>query len=83
MKKRVLKYEELFNKINCILTKLEKDYEEFNSIQNDIDELNKYYGSKSWYKDIEEYDGSYNAGVLSEDGIWNLLERIKDLNINK
>ena len=79
MKKRVLKYEELFNKIEKVVSNLERNLEEFNSIQNDIDKLNKYYGSKSWYKDIEEYDGSYNAGVLSEDGIWNLLERISDL----
>ena len=79
MKKRVLKYEELFNKIEKVVSNLERNLEEYNSIKRDIDKLNKYYGSKNWYKDIEEYDGSYNAGVLSEDGIWNLLERISDL----
>lgn len=79
MKKRVLKYEELFNKIEKVVSNLERNLEEYNSIKRDIDKLNKYYGSKNWYKDIEEYDGSYNAGVLSEDGIWNLLERINDL----
>ena len=79
MKKRVLKYEELFNKIEKVVSNLERNLEEYNSIKRDIDKLNKYYGSKNWYKDIEEYDGSYNAGVLSEDGIWHLLERISDL----
>ena len=79
MKKRVLKYEELFNKIEKVVSNLERNLEEYNSIKRDIDKLNKYYGIKNWYKDIEEYDGSYNAGVLSEDGIWNLLERISDL----
>ena len=79
MKKRVVKYERLFNDIESVVSKLEKSIDDFNSIESDIDKLNKYYGSKEWYKDIEEYDGSYNAGVLSEDGIWNLLERINEL----
>ena len=83
MKKRVIKYEELFTNIEKVVSSLEESIEKYNDIKKDIDALDKYYGSKNWYKDIEEYDGTYNAGVLSEDGIWNLLERIKDLNINK
>ena len=79
MKKRVIKYELLFNNIERVISSLEKSIDEFKSIEADIKKLDKYYGSKNWYKDIKEYGGTYNAGVLSEDGIWNLLERINYL----
>ena len=56
---------------------------EFESMDGTIHYLGEYYGSNEWYTDIKNFDngiyGNINAGVLSEDGIWNTLEEYKEL----
>lgn len=54
----------------------------FKSNINNIDYVNKYYGSKDWFKDKEKHDNGsivIKAGVLSEDAVWNMNEDINDL----
>ena len=50
---------------------------------NEMSYTYKADGSNEWYLDIKNYDngiyGNINAGVLSEDGIWNTLEEYKEL----
>ena len=58
-----------------------KDYEDF---QTEIKRLETYYTSQQWKDDfeIDEKGGfpeNLKRGVLSEDGIYNLLERNKEL----
>ena len=58
--------------------------EEFRYAQDVIKKLSDYYGSKQWRKDLEaEEQGLFpedlKRGVLSEDGIYNLLERNKEI----
>ena len=72
----------LDNALECV-KKLEESLELFKSNQKDIKKLNRYYGSKSWFKDKEAYEkkeiDQIKAGVLSEDAVWNLDESIGNL----
>ena len=53
------------------------------AIKEDVAELSKYYGSELWKQDFAA-DGAGNLpldlkrGVLSEDGIWNLLSDYRE-----
>lgn len=51
-----------------------------------IDALGKYYGSEEWRKDFADDEAGLlptelKRGVLSEDGIWNVLSDSRELNI--
>jgi hypothetical protein len=56
----------------------------YESVQEDIAELDNYYGSEMWKQDYA-YDeagrlpADLKRGVLSEDGIWNLLSDAREL----
>ena len=75
--------EEKFAKILKVSKKLEKSLEEFKMIENILKELNNYYGSPEWFLDKEKYERfeieQIKAGVLAEDGVWNLICDIKEL----
>ena len=63
---------------------LEKAIEEFEKAQDEIKELEEYYTSQQWKDDFAaDEEGKYPAdlkrGILSEDGIYNMLERNKEL----
>ena len=80
-----------FNKMEAILQQatqtlntLEASIFDLQHLQDDIQKLADYYGSKQWRKDLEaEEQGLFpddlKRGVLSEDGIYNLLERNKEV----
>ena len=83
MIERITKNEErLDSSLKCI-KELEIALNNFKKNKNNIRLLNKYYGSKNWFKDKEAYESNkiehIKAGVLSEDAIWNMLEEINDL----
>ena len=81
--KRIENNELKLNKLNSIISTLEKDISELESSIKDYKSLNKYYGSKAWFKDKDDFEkGKYSnikAGVLSEDAVWNMDEDMKDL----
>ena len=82
MIERIEKYEEIFNKINKLNKKMDNILDEYKDILKDIKDINKYYGSKTWFKDLESFDNKelkVKAGVLSEDGIWNMDEDIVEI----
>ena len=59
--------------------------ENYEAAQEDIAALNEYYGSEVWKQDFADDEAGLlpadlKRGVLSEDGIWNLLEDAKELN---
>ena len=71
----------LDNLIKCIkdmdmaLTKLK-------AMKKDINILKRYYGSKNWFKDRDNYEKeklTIKAFVLSEDGVWNTLDDLDTL----
>ena len=56
----------------------------YEAIKDDIDALDSYYGSEEWRKDFADDEAGLlpeglRRGVLSEDGIWNLLTNYREL----
>lgn len=80
---RIKTNEERLDQIIISIKTLENAIEEFNANKNNIKLVNKYYGSKNWFKDKDAYEQNkiehIKAGVLSEDAVWNMNESINDL----
>ena len=58
--------------------------DDYERAQEAVAALSEYYGSKTWKKDLkDDEDGrlpqELKRGVLSEDGIWNVLEEWREL----
>ena len=75
---RITKMEALFDKSEEVVKRLEAALEDFAELEGDITELEAYY-DKDWRKDFEADEAGklpkdLKRGVLSEDGLWNLLE---------
>ena len=63
---------------------LEKKIAEYEAFQAEIQKLEAYYTSPQWKADFAadeagQYPEKLKRGVLSEDGIWNMLERNREL----
>ena len=63
---------------------LEKKIAEYEEFQAEIQKLEAYYTSQQWKDDFAmdekgELPDKLKRGILSEDGIYNLLERNKEL----
>ncbi len=81
MNERVKEKEDKLNKLLKIVNKLEKDIDTLSCYQNDLIDINNYYGSNDYYIDLEAYDKGLittPCGVLGEDTIWNMLEKLRD-----
>lgn len=82
--KRIKEAEEIYTKAAETMDALERNIEGFLALQPMIDKLADYYDSPDWMKDLEldekgKLPSDLKRGVLSEDGIYNLLERNKEL----
>ena len=80
---RITKMEALFDKSEEVIKRLETALEDFAKTESDIAELEAYY-DKNWRKDFEADEAGklpkdLKRGVLSEDGLWNLMEDYKRL----
>ena len=58
------------------------------AVKEDVAELSKYYGSDLWKQDLAADEAGklppdLKRGVLSEDGIWNLLSDYRDIQKKK
>ena len=84
---RITYMESLFDKSVEVIHSLEQTLEDFAAIAPDIAELEAYYTSSQWRKDFEADEAGklpkdLKRGVLSEDGLWNLLgdyQRLKEV----
>ena len=81
---RITHMESLLDKTTEVIARLEQALEDFAALQPDIAELEAYYSSPQWRKDFEADEAGklpkdLKRGVLSEDGIWNVLEDYKRL----
>ena len=59
--------------------------ENYEAVREDIKALGAYYGSEAWKRDFADDEAGLlpadlQRGVLSEDGIWNLLSDVRELN---
>ena len=80
---RIEDNEKRLDDLNKVVLSLDKHLDDFEDIIHEYYDLNEYYGSKEWLQDKEDFENGkikdVKAGVLSEDAVWNLDERIKDL----
>ena len=75
---RITNMESLFDKSEEVVKRLEAALKDFAALQPDIAELEAYYTSPQWRKDFEADEAGklpqdLKRGVLSEDGIYDLL----------
>ena len=76
--------ESILEKATQKMDALEKKIEEYEAFQAEIRKLEEYYTSPQWKADFAsdeagQYPDKLKRGVLSEDGIWNMLERNREL----
>ena len=82
--KRIQEMEEILDHANKVIKELESKISELESIQPDIQKLEKYYTGKDWKADFKlDEEGKLppdlKRGVLSEDAAYDLLERNREL----
>lgn len=82
---RITMMERCLNRASQAVIKLSAALDEYEAAQKAVQELSAYYGSDTWKQDLEDdrqglLPQDLKRGVLSEDGIWNLLEDCRELN---
>ena len=83
---RIKWMEQRFN--NALAAIKDGSADSLKAIKEDVAELSKYYGSKLWKQDFAADEAGIlppdlKRGVLSEDGIWNLLSDYRDVQKKK
>ena len=83
---RIKWMEQRFN--NALAAIKDESAASLNAIKEDVAELSKYYGSELWKLDFAADETGnlppdLKRGVLSEDGIWNLLSDYRDVQKKK
>lgn len=81
---RIRKMERHLNRASAALKRLSSALDKYNEAKADIAALASYYGSDEWKQDFAADEAgrlpkNLKRGVLSEDGIWNLLEAHREL----
>lgn len=81
---RIQAMEQLFDETEKKLSLLEAEIETSSFLERDVHQLEEYYTSPLWRKDFEDdslglIPSDIKRGVLSEDGIYNLLTRYYDI----
>lgn len=82
---RIQTMEQHLDKALSAIRALDQALEQYADAQDSIEILKTYLSSKEWKKDFSaSEDGRLPAdlkcGVLSEDGIWNMLDDVRALN---
>ena len=82
-KERITQMENLFDQSNEVIQRLKQAIADFQALQPTIDELDNYYKT-NWRSDFEadekgKLPADLKRGVLSEDGLWDLLEEYQRL----
>lgn len=81
---RIRKMERRLNCASAAVKRLEAALDKWEDAQEAIAALNEYYGSDLWKQDLADDEAGrlpadLKRGVLSEDGIWNLLTDCREL----
>ena len=81
---RIRRMEQLFDLAKEVMEEPMITLEKYKELQKAIAVLSEYYGSKEWKLDYTDDEASLlpkdlKRGVLSEDGLWNLLADWKGL----
>ena len=81
---RIRQMEQKLNRASRAVQQLTAALDEYDAAQDAIQQLTEYYGSDDWRRDFAADEAGLlpqglKRGVLSEDGIWNLLSDLKEL----
>ena len=81
---RIRKMERRLSRASAAVKRLEAALDKWEDAQEAIAALNEYYGSDLWKQDLADDEAGrlpadLKRGVLSEDGIWNLLTDCREL----
>jgi len=81
---RIRAMERRMNRAAAAVKRLTAALDKWEDAQEDIAALNQYYGSDLWKQDFADDEAGLlpadlKRGVLSEDGIWNLLVDVREL----
>lgn len=81
---RIRQMERYLNRASAAVKRLEAALDKWEDAQEAIAALEEYYGSDLWKQDLADDEAGrlpadLKRGVLSEDGIWNLLTDARDL----
>ncbi len=82
---RIRRMERNLNTAVAAVKRLEAALDKWEAVQDAIAALDEYYGSDLWRQDFADDEAGrlpadLKRGVLSEDGIWNLLTDARSLN---
>ena len=82
---RIRQMERRLDKALAAVKRLTAALDKYEAVLVDITALDEYYGSELWRQDLADDEAGrlpegLKRGVLSEDGIWNLLSDSKELN---
>ena len=77
---RICHMEKILDRTQEALDRLSEALEAWEGIQRDLSELEQYYESPEWMADFSadeagELPPELKRGVLSEDAVWQLLEK--------
>ena len=83
--KRIQQMERRLERALAAVKRLSAALDKYEAAQHDIAILNEYYGSDLWRQDFADDEAGrlpegLKRGVLSEDGIWNMLTDCNELN---
>lgn len=83
---RIRTMEQRMNRAVAAVKRLSVALDKWESAQEDITALGEYYGSDLWRQDFADDEAGLlpadlKRGVLSEDGLWNLLVDVRELNV--
>ena len=81
---RIRLMERRLNRASAAVKRLEAALDKWEAAQEAIAALNEYYGSDLWKQDLADDEAGrlpadLKRGVLSEDGIWNLLTDAREV----
>ena len=83
---RIREMERRLEEATAAVRQMEEALERYEAVLEDVTALEAYLGSEEWRQDLADDEKGLlpqdlKRGVLSEDGIWNLLEDNRDVAI--
>ena len=83
---RIMEMERRMESAAKAVIELSAALDNYEEAQEAIAALDAYYGSEEWKQDFADDEAGrlpadLKRGVLSEDGIWNLLSDVSELNL--
>ena len=82
---RIKQMEEILDEATVLIDELDVKLKEYERLMPKIKKLEEYYTSKLWKDDLAldeagKLPKDLKRGVLSQDGIYNILEKCQDVN---